>query len=278
MTTVLKFGGELLENTAAMKAMATAVQRLAVRGRVVIVHGGGRAIDAELRARGLEPTFVDGLRITDEAALDTVVSVLAGRTNTAFVGALHAAGARGVGLTGADAGIGLSQKAGLFTAASGERVDLGLVGQPIDAPATLLQDLIALGYVPVIASIGVTTDGSLLNVNADTVAGHLAGMLRAERLIIAGGTAGVLDEDGRTIESLTLEQLENMIASGVAHSGMVAKLTACRSACARGVQDVSIVSGRDVIDFDNATGTRVLNAGDLASAGPRFVQAHVERG
>ena len=216
--------------------------------------------------------------ITDEAALDTVVSVLAGRTNTAFVGALHAAGARGVGLTGADAGIGLSQKAGLFTAASGERVDLGLVGQPIDAPATLLQDLIALGYVPVIASIGVTTDGSLLNVNADTVAGHLAGMLRAERLIIAGGTAGVLDEDGRTIESLTLEQLENMIASGVAHSGMVAKLTACRSACARGVQDVSIVSGRDVIDFDNATGTRVLNAGDLASAGPRFVQAHVERG
>ena len=278
MTTVLKLGGELLENTAAMKAMATAVQRLAVRGRVVIVHGGGRAIDAELRARGLEPTFVDGLRITDEAALDTVVSVLAGRTNTAFVGALHAAGARGVGLTGADAGIGLSQKAGLFTAASGERVDLGLVGQPIDAPATLLQDLIALGYVPVIASIGVTTDGSLLNVNADTVAGHLAGMLRAERLIIAGGTAGVLDEDGRTIESLTLEQLENMIASGVAHSGMVAKLTACRSACARGVQDVSIVSGRDVIDFDNATGTRVLNAGDLASAGPRFVQAHVERG
>ena len=278
MTTVLKLGGELLENTAAMKAMATAVQRLAVRGRVVIVHGGGRAIDAELRARGLEPTFVDGLRITDEAALDTVVSVLAGRTNTAFVGALHAAGARGVGLTGADAGIGLSRKAGLFTAASGERVDLGLVGQPIDAPATLLQDLIALGYVPVIASIGVTTDGSLLNVNADTVAGHLAGMLRAERLIIAGGTAGVLDEDGRTIESLTLEQLEEMIASGVAHSGMVAKLTACRSACARGVQDVSIVSGRDVIDFDNATGTRVLNAGDLASAGPRFVQAHVERG
>ena len=278
MTTVLKLGGELLENTAAMKAMATAVQRLAVRGRVVIVHGGGRAIDAELRARGLEPTFVDGLRITDEAALDPVVSVLAGRTNTAFVGALHAAGARGVGLTGADAGIGLSRKAGLFTAASGERVDLGLVGQPIDAPATLLQDLIALGYVPVIASIGVTTDGSLLNVNADTVAGHLAGMLRAERLIIAGGTAGVLDEDGRTIESLTLEQLEEMIASGVAHSGMVAKLTACRSACARGVQDVSIVSGRDVIDFDNATGTRVLNAGDLASAGPRFVQAHVERG
>ena len=278
MTTVLKLGGELLENTAAMKAMATAVQRLAVRGRVVIVHGGGRAIDAELRARGLEPTFVDGLRITDEAALDTVVSVLAGRTNTAFVGALHAAGARGVGLTGADAGIGLSQKAGLFTAASGERVDLGLVGQPIDAPATLLQDLIALGYVPVIASIGVTTDGSLLNVNADTVAGHLAGMLRAERLIIAGGTAGVLDEDGRTIESLTLEQLENMIASGVAHSGMVAKLTACRNARARGVQDVSIVSGRDVVDFDNATGTRVLNACDLASAGPRFVQAHVERG
>ncbi|HEY0874503.1 MAG TPA: hypothetical protein VGD94_13610, partial [Vicinamibacterales bacterium] len=88
MTTVLKLGGELLEDAAAMKAMAAAIGRLAARERVVVVHGGGRAIDAELRARGLEPHFVDGLRVTDAAALETVVSVLAGRTNTAFVAAL----------------------------------------------------------------------------------------------------------------------------------------------------------------------------------------------
>lgn len=260
MTTVLKLGGELLEDAAAMKAMAAAIGRLAARDRVVVVHGGGRAIDAELRARGLEPHFVDGLRVTDAAALESVVSVLAGRTNTAFVGALHPAGVRAVGLTGADAGIGLSKKAGAFTTAAGATVDLGLVGQPVEAPVTLLQDLTALGYVPVIASIGIAADGSLLNVNADTLAGHLAGMLRADRLIIAGGTSGVLDADGRTIETLNAEQLEEMIASGVAHSGMVAKLTACRVALARGVRDVAIVSGRGAIDFDSAAGTRVLGA------------------
>jgi acetylglutamate kinase len=260
MTTVLKLGGELLEDAAAMKAMAAAVARLAARERVVVVHGGGRAIDAELRARGLEARFVDGLRITDAAALETVVSVLAGRTNTAFVGALHAAGVRAVGLTGADAGIGLSQRAGVFTTAAGAVVDLGLVGQPLDAPVTLLQDLTSLGYVPVVASIGVAADGSLLNVNADTLAGHLAGMLRANRLLIAGGTAGVLDANGRTIATLTPDQLDAMIASGVAHSGMVAKLAACRAALQRGVADVAVVSGRGVVDFDSAAGTRVLGA------------------
>ena len=260
MTTVLKLGGELLEDAAAMQAMAAAIRTLASREQVVVIHGGGRTIDAELRARGLEPKFVDGLRITDAAALETVVSVLAGRTNTAFVGALHACGVRAVGLTGADAGIGLSKIAERLTTVAGEQVDLGLVGEPAGGPAVLLQDLAGLGYVPVVTSIGVTPDGSLLNVNADTMAGHLAGAIGARRLIIAGGTAGVLDENGVTIPTLTLENVESMIASGKAHSGMVAKLVACRGAIAAGVPEVAIVSGRGVSDFDRAAGTRVLRA------------------
>lgn len=258
MTTVLKLGGELLEDAAAMKAMASAVQRLAARDKVVIVHGGGRAIDAELRLRGLEPTFVDGLRVTDAAAMESVVAVLAGRTNTAFVGALYGAGVRAVGLTGADAGIGLCVKAPLFTSTRGESVDLGLVGEPTSAPVTLLQDLTALDYVPVIASIGVTPEGTLLNVNADTLAGQLAAALRADRLIIAGGTAGVLDSNGATIESLAIEQVDAMIASGEAHSGMVAKLRACRNALTHGVNEVSVVAGRGANDFEAAAGTRVV--------------------
>ena len=128
MITVLKLGGELLEDAAAMQAAAAAIVRLAAGGPLVVVHGGGRAIDAELRARGETPRFVDGLRITDAAALDTVVCVLAGRTNTALVAAIGAAGARAVGLTGADGGIGRSVPAGAFETVSGERVDLGLVG------------------------------------------------------------------------------------------------------------------------------------------------------
>lgn len=261
MTTVLKLGGELLENAAAMQAMAAAIRTLAAREPLVVVHGGGRTIDAELRARGLEPKFVDGLRITDADALDTVVSVLAGRTNTAFVGALHACGVRAVGLTGADAGIGLSKLAGRLATVSGEQVDLGLVGEPAGGPAVLLQDLAGLGYVPIVASIGVTPDGTLLNVNADTMAAHLAGAIGARRLIIAGGTAGVLDESGVTIPTLTLDSVNSMIASGTAHSGMVAKLVACRGAIAAGVPEVAIISGRGVNDFDGAAGTRVLRAG-----------------
>lgn len=257
VTTVLKLGGELLEDAAAMRAMAIAVRALSLKQRLVVVHGGGRAIDAELRARSLEPRFVDGLRVTDEPALDTVVSVLAGRTNTAFVAALNAAGVRAVGLTGADAGIGLSQRTGTFISATGDPVDLGLVGQPVDAPVTLLHDLTALGYVPVIASIGATDAGSLLNVNADTMAGHLAGAMRAGRLIIAGATAGVLDAKGTTIGALSLNKVDAMIASGEAHSGMVAKLAACRAAIGRGVEDVAILCGRGITDFEQASGTRV---------------------
>ena len=196
--------------------------------------------------------------ITDAATLETVVSVLAGRTNTAFVAALHAAGLRAVGLTGADAGIGRSLKAPVFTTTKGAQVDLGLVGQPADGPVTLLQDLLALGYVPVVASIGVDDEGALLNVNADTLAGYLAGALQAERLVIAGATAGVLDEQGETVPSLTLEQIDAMIASGTAHSGMVAKLAACRHALAAGAGSVAVVTGRGVTDFSTAPGTRIL--------------------
>lgn len=260
MTTVLKLGGELLEDAPAMQAMAAAVRTLAAREQVIVVHGGGRAIDAELWARGIEPRFVDGLRITDAATLDTVVSVLAGRTNTAFVGSLHAAAVRAVGLTGADAGIGFSRRAGVLTATGGGQVDLGFVGEPVGTRSRLLQDLMGLGYVPVVASIGVARDGSLLNVNADTLAAHLAAAVGARRLIIAGATAGVLDAGGSPMAALTLEAVETMIGSGEAHSGMVAKLIACRRAMAAGVDDVAILCGRGVTDFDLATGTRLLRA------------------
>ena len=270
MITVLKVGGELLEGAAAIKEVAGAVARLAAKGPLVVVHGGGRAIDAELRTRGIEPKFVDGLRITDDATLDVVVSVLGGRNNTAFVAALSAAGVRAVGLTGADAEIGLSERAPLFTATNGEQVDLGLVGQPVDSRPRLLSDLVRDGYVPVIASIGIDAGGTLLNVNADTLAAHLAGSVGARRLIIAGGTAGVLDGEGQSIAELDLDRVDDMIASGEAHSGMVAKLVACRNAIARGVTDVAIVSGRGGCDFTEARGTHLRPSGYGG-------QAHLQR-
>ena len=259
-TTVLKLGGELLEDAAAMRAAADAVVRLAASGPLVVVHGGGRAIDAELRARGESPRFVDGLRVTDQAALDIVVAVLAGRTNTAFVAAIGAAGGRAIGLTGVDGRIGLSRRAAPLRTVSGETADLGLVGEPIGTEASLLADLLGARAIPVVASIGVDENGVLLNVNADVLAAHLARVLPAERLIVAGGTAGVLDADGTTVPTLPVDAIDRMTRSGVAHSGMIAKLVACRGAFGGGVRDVRIVSGRGVSDYESASGTSLVAA------------------
>jgi acetylglutamate kinase len=257
MATLLKLGGELLDDATAVRSAAEAIVRLASATPVVVVHGGGRAIDAEIRARGDTPSFVDGLRVTDQAALDAVVSVLAGRTNTTLVAAIGAVGGRAIGLTGADGRIGLSTKNGPFKTVSGQSVDLGLVGQPDGTDASLLIDLLRIGCIPVIASVGVTREGALLNVNADTIAAHLAGLIAADRLVIAGATAGVLDNAGQVIPALSLQGIDRMIASGDAHSGMVAKLTACRAALSAGVREVAIVSGRDVRDYSTASGTTI---------------------
>lgn len=258
MSTVLKLGGELLEDAAAVRACAAAIVRLSKREPLVVVHGGGRSIDAELKMRGLTPRFADGLRITDSATLDSVVAVLAGRTNTALVATIGALGAKAVGLTGADARIGLAVKAAPLATVKGDQVDLGLVGEPRDGDVTLIADLLGLGYLPVVASVGVAADGTLLNVNADTFAAHLAASLKARRLIVAGTTAGVLDGAGATIDELTASDVEQLAASGTAHSGMLAKLTACRHAKRGGVGEVAIVAGRGVEDFDEAVGTRVF--------------------
>ena len=257
MITVLKLGGELLEDAAAMRSAAAGIASLFANGPVAVVHGGGRAIDADLKARGKTPTFVDGLRVTDEDTLATVVEVLAGRINTAFVAALAAAGVKAVGLTGADGSLGLSTLAPALQTTTGATADLGLVGIPrSDAPARLLSDLMALGYVPVVASVGVTADGALLNVNADTLAAHLAKAAGATRLIIAGKTAGVFDPWGRTVARLDPEAARAMVSAGTAKEGMVAKLAACLEAIAGGVKEVRIVDGRGGA-FDGAPGTTI---------------------
>lgn len=258
--TVLKLGGELLDDPASLARMARAAVRLAESGPLVVVHGGGRAIDAELRARGIAPHFVDGLRVTDGDTLDIVVSILAGRANTAMAAAIGAAGGRAVGLTGADAGTALCTRAEPLRTAAGTTVDLGLVGNPGRSDSRLLRDLLGLGYIPVVCSIGVDEQGALLNVNADTLAGHLAGELAAARLIVAGTTAGVLDAEGRTIPRLEADAIDMMAASGAAHSGMVAKLAACGRAIAAGVSRVSIVDGVCGADLACAPGTEIVPA------------------
>jgi acetylglutamate kinase len=246
---VLKFGGELLEDPGLAATVVSAVKAIAARSSdaaLVIVHGGGKEIDAALKAAGLEKRQVDGLRITDEPTLDVVVSVLAGTVNTRFVAALTAAGVAAVGLTGADAACGLSVTAPPHRSVDGRVVDLERVGIPDPrADMRLLQTLTAGGFVPVLACIGLGRDGRLLNVNADTLAGHLAARLGARRLVIAGTTPGVLGEDGATLPVLEAAAAAELVNGGTATAGMIAKLRACEHALAGGVDDVVIVDGRN---------------------------------
>ncbi len=244
---VLKFGGELLESPDRVAAMSATVARLGRTTPLVIVHGGGREVDAALARAGIEKRQVDGLRITDEPTLEVVVSVLAGLVNTRLVAALGAAGVRAVGLTGADAGIGRVKPAAPHAATAGGTVDLGRVGEPVgrEKPALLI-DLCRRGYVPVVSSIGASRDGALFNVNADTLAAHLAARLQSPRLIVAGATAGVLDGSGSTIAEMTFRDVAALVGSGGATAGMIAKLAACRGAIEGGVREVLVADGKDL--------------------------------
>jgi acetylglutamate kinase len=258
---VLKLGGELLEQPPDVQHVAEGIASLASHSPVVVVHGGGKEIDAALATAGIPRQQVDGLRVTDARTLEVVVAVLAGAINTRLVAAVRKAGAKPVGLTGADTSVVTVRRAMPIATVAGPMVDLGLVGSPINNGAPrLLTDLLARGYVPVVACLGATRDGQVLNVNADTLASHLAIQLGARRLIIAGGTAGVLDAGGQTIARLTSRAAAQLIKAGTANKGMVAKLEACRAALRRGVGDVVIANGRGVA-FETLAGAKAPGPG-----------------
>ena len=243
---VLKLGGELIEGAERLKAIGKVIKQASRIRPLIVVHGGGREIDASLAQVGIPKRQVDGLRVTDPETLEIVVSVLAGSINTRFVAAINAAGGRAIGLTGADAGVAPVKKAALHKATSGDTVDLGMVGTPVTTAVApeLLTLLCNAGYVPVIACVSSSKEGQLFNVNADTLAGSLAARVKAKRLVIAGATAGVLDKRGQTIPRLNKTHIAKLVTSGTANAGMVAKLTACEAALA-GASSVVIIDGRD---------------------------------
>jgi acetylglutamate kinase len=262
---ILKLGGELLETAGGRARLAGFCASVAAERPLVVVHGGGRAIDAELDRRGIAPRKVDGLRVTDGPTLEAVVAVLAGSANTDLVAALVAAGVRGVGLTGVDAGLGRARRATPHRSAQGALVDLGLVGDPADVDASLLALLLGHGYVPVIASLGIESvdRAEILNVNADVMACRIAAALAGSDLAIAGTTGGVLDDTGRSIPVLDFDGVDAMIAAGSATAGMIAKLRACRTALADGVRSVRIIDGRSLTsarDLNQTPGTAIVTS------------------
>jgi acetylglutamate kinase len=233
---VLKLGGELLETAESRDALSQMARSFVESRPLAIVHGGGRAIDAELARRGVAPKKVDGIRVTDAPTLEAVISVLAGTANTELVAALVRREVRAVGLTGVDAAMGEAKRVAEF----------GLVGDPSEFDPSLVELLMTQGYVPVIASLGIEpgeASAGVLNVNADVMACRLAASLGAE-LIIAGTTPGVLDASGVTLPVLGIADMEELINAGTATAGMVAKLRASREALEEGVPSVRLVDGR----------------------------------
>jgi acetylglutamate kinase len=255
-TVVIKYGGHAMGEEALARLFAADAVLLRLLGvRPVVVHGGGPQISHMLERAGVKSTFVDGLRVTDKATMEVAEMVLSGAINKEIASWITRAGAtadvRGVGLSGKDAGLITVEKATRIRAATDggdeEVVDLGFVGEPSRIDPKLIRSLIDSeidDYIPVVAPIGVAEDGQTYNINADTVAGALAGALQARRMLLLTDVAGVLGADGELVRQLTVAEARAAIADGVATGGMIPKLETAVAAVEAGVDGVVILDGR----------------------------------
>ena len=254
-TVVIKYGGHAMGEEEVAKLFAADAVLLKMLGvHPVIVHGGGPQISAMLERAGVKSTFIDGLRVTDEATMEVAEMVLSGAINKEIANWITLAGkeadVRGVGLSGKDARLITVEKVTRTKkdpdSEIEKMVDLGFVGDPKRVDPKLIEALIYADqdYIPVIAPIGVAEDGQTYNINADTVAGALAGALNAKRMLLLTDVAGVLDAKGELIRQMTVAEARRAIADGVATGGMIPKLQTAIAAVEAGVGAVVILDGR----------------------------------
>ena len=252
---VIKYGGHAMGEDEVARLFAADVVLLKLLGiHPVVVHGGGPQISRMLKRSGIESQFVDGLRVTDAATMEVAEMVLSGAVNKEIVKFINVAGreadVRGVGLSGKDARLLTVEKAVRSRVdpetSLEETIDLGFVGEPKKVDPQIVNALIHAqeDYVPVIAPIGVSEEGETYNINADAVAGAVAGALDAKRMLLLTDVQGVLDRNGERIEQLTVEEARRMIRDGVATGGMIPKLETAIEAVEAGVEAVVILDGR----------------------------------
>jgi acetylglutamate kinase len=246
---VIKYGGHAMgEEEVARQFAADAVLLKLLGVHPVVVHGGGPQISRMLDQAGVKSTFVDGLRVTDAATMEVAEMVLSGAINKEIANWITLAGreadVRGVGLSGKDGRLITVTKARRMK--DGQPLDLGFVGEPKRVDPQLIQALIHAeqDYVPVIAPIGVSDIGETYNINADTVAGAVAGALKAKRMLLLTDVKGVLDKDGELIREMTVTEAFDAIKTGVATGGMIPKLETAIAAVDGGVEAVVILDGR----------------------------------
>ncbi|MFZ9734468.1 MAG: acetylglutamate kinase, partial [Burkholderiaceae bacterium] len=245
-TVVVKYGGNAMTDEALKQGFAHDVVLLKLVGiNLVVVHGGGPQIEELLGRVGKKGEFVQGMRVTDAETMDIVEMVLAGKVNKEIVELINHAGGKAVGLTGQDGGLIRARKLMLSAQDAPEQmVDIGQVGEIEQVDPDIVHSLLRGGFIPVIAPIGSGAHGETYNINADLVAGKLAEILKAEKLVLMTNTPGVLDKNGRLITGLTAREIDALFADGTLSGGMLPKISSALDAARGGVQSVHIIDGR----------------------------------
>lgn len=239
-TIVVKYGGNAMKDDTMIASFARDIALMkAVGMNPVVVHGGGPQIGSHLERLGKKSEFIEGMRVTDDETMDVVEMMLGGLVNKAVVSALNQQGGRAVGLTGKDDMLIRARKMRLK---SGQ--DIGQVGEVEKIDPRIINHLESGGFIPVIAPIGVGDQGEAYNINADVAAGKIAAVLQAEKIIFLTNAPGVLDKQDRILTGLTVPQVEDLIADGTIHGGMVPKVRYALDAVNSGVKSAHIIDGR----------------------------------
>ena len=252
-TIVIKYGGHAMADEHLKRQFALDVILLKQIGiNPVIVHGGGPQINSLLDRLGIKPSYVQGMRVTDGETMDIVEMVLVGQVNKQIVGLINHCGGKAVGLSGRDGDLVCAKKLKIKNKKSDqtmldappELIDVGRVGQVTKINTGVLESLSRNDFIPVIAPVGVGEDGQAFNINADLVAGAIAGALAAEKMILLTDVPGVKDKAGELISSLSKGQVEKLIEEGTIAGGMIPKVRCCEEALRRGVAKTCIIDGR----------------------------------
>ncbi len=243
-TVVVKYGGNAMVDPNLMTAVIQDVILMGLVGmQPVVVHGGGPQIDEAMKTSGLTPTFVHGLRVTDEATMRIVERVLVGEINQGIVALIGRLGGAAIGLSGKDGGLIRARKAPPRRSADGQALDLGLVGEVAGIDPRPIRTLQSAGYVPVVAPTASDESGATYNINADVVAGEIAAALAAEKLVLLTDTDGILGRDGKLISTLSVQEVERLKADGTISRGMLPKVGACLTALRAGVRKTHVING-----------------------------------
>ncbi len=245
-TVVIKYGGNAMTDPVLKAAFARDVVLLKLVGiNPVVVHGGGPQIEDLLKRVGKKGEFIQGMRVTDAETMDVVEMVLGGQVNKEIVNLINQAGGKAVGLTGKDGRFIRARKLMIPSKEKpGDVIDIGQVGEITQIDPSLIAFLDSGDFIPVIAPIGVGPEGETYNINADVVAGKLAEVLQAEKLVLLTNTPGVLDREGKLLTGLTPSRIDELVADGTLSGGMLPKIGSALDAARSGVKAVHIIDGR----------------------------------